>query len=190
MASYAAGQLLTRSQFAAAIGADEKWVENTARTLGRRLAYTPGEARRMGLVRLIAREFSIPVTRAAELADDASRQPPDVRALQLATSTDSTVVLTIDLARYHSAFAAALSAALNHGGPRRRGRRPPHKPPRGNSAVAVAEAYGVDVSLLREALARSPGDRLARLDANATFLRALRPVQAAPASRPRTGRRR
>ena len=177
---------LTRSQFATAVRADEKWVENTARTLGRHLEYTPAEARWLGMVRLLARELGIPVVRAADLADDAARQPPETKALSIATSNDGAASLVVDLARYHSTFAAALSAALNHGGPRRRGRRPPAKPPRGQGSIAAAHAYGVDVSLLREALARTPAERLARLDANASFLRALRPVGA----KPMRGRRR
>ena len=168
---------LSRSQFAAALRADEKWVENTARTLGLRLTYTPSEALRMGLVRLLARDYGIPAARGAELADEALRHPPDTRALSLAAAPDSEVALVIDLARYHSTFAAALSGALHHGGPRRRGRQSSRKRGRGRDAVAAAEAYGVDVSLLREALERPPADRLARLDANSAFLRAIRPVR-------------
>ena len=178
---------LTRAQFAAAVRADEKWVENTARTLGRRLEYTPAEARWLGMVRLVTRDLAIPITRAAELADDALRQPPETRALPLAVSDEGAASLMIDLARYHSTFAAALSAALNHGGPRRRGRRAPAKSSRVRESVAGARAYGVDVSLLREALARSPAERLARLDANAAFLSALRPV---PHESPRPAPRR
>ncbi|MDF2772995.1 MAG: hypothetical protein K0S86_2490 [Geminicoccaceae bacterium] len=167
---------LSRSQFAAVVGTDEKWVENAARALGRRLEYTPAEARWMGMIRLLARDLGIPVARAGELADDALRQPPETRALTLATSQDGAAALVVDLARYHSTFAAALSAAMNHGGPRRRGRRPPSRPARVRESVARAQTYGVDVSLLREALARSPAERLARLDANAAFLNALRPA--------------
>jgi hypothetical protein len=178
---------LTRSQFAAAVRADEKWVENIARALGRRLAYTPAEARWLGMVRLLARDLGVPVALAAELADDALRQPPETRALRLATSDDGAASLVIDLARYHSTFAAALSAALNHGGPRRRGRPAPSRGARGRGAIARARVYGVDVSLLREALARSPAERLARLDANAAFLSALRPVPNG-SSRPRSRR--
>ena len=171
---------LTRSQFSSAVRADEKWVENTARTLGQQLTYTPAEARRMGMVRVLATEIAIPITRAAELANDALRHPPEMRALPLSTSTEDVATLVVDLARYHSTFAAALSAALNHGGPRRRGRPAARKRTRGRGAVAAAEAYGVDVSLLREALERTPAERLARLDANSAFLGALRRVSSAP----------
>jgi len=181
---------LTRSQFSSAVRADEKWLENTARTLGLHLTYTPAEARRMGMVRVLAGEFAIPTTRAAELADEALRHPPEVRALALSASSEGVATLVIDLARYHSTFAAALSAALNHGGPRRRGRPAPRKRVRGRDAVAAADAYGVDVSLLREALDRAPAERLARLDANSAFLGALRRVPSAPTRvmRPRARR--
>ena len=173
MTAHSSVTLLTRAQFAAAVRADEKWVENASRALGRRLTYTPDEAREMGVVRLLAAEFGTPVARAGELASEALRHPPDTRALTLATSLDGSATLTMDLARYHSAFAAALSAAITNGGARRRG-RPPAKRPSRRGAVRVAVSHGVDVSLLREALHQSPAERLARLDANASFLHALR----------------
>jgi len=129
----------------------------------------------MGVVRLLSREFGIPVARAAELADQALRHPPETRALALTASEEGAATLLIDLARYHSSFASALSAAINQGGARRRG-RPPSRRPRKRDAVAQAESHGVDLSLVRAAIERSPAERLARLDANAAFLRALRPV--------------
>jgi hypothetical protein len=168
---------LSRSQFAAVVQADEKWVENTARALGLSLSYTPREARWMGLVRLLTRDFQLPAARAGELADEALRHPPNTPALSLAAVPDSPATLVIDLARYHSTFSAALSAALHHGGPRRRGRPLPRKRARGHDPVAAAEAHGVDVSLLRESLEQSPADRLARLDANSRFLTGLRRVR-------------
>jgi hypothetical protein len=128
----------------------------------------------MGLVRVLTRDFDIPAVRAAELTDQALRHSPDERVVSLAASAESPATLVLDLARYHSAFAAALSAAINHGGPRRRGRPSTRKRTRPRDAVAAAEAYGVDLSLLRHALARSVRDRLARLDADSRFLAALR----------------
>lgn len=179
---------LTRSQFAAAALADEKWVENTARLLGQRLTYTSDEARRMGLVRLLTRELGVPVARAAEVAAVALDSAPGSRALAIPAGPDSAATVVIDLARFYSTFAAALSAALNHGGPRRRGRSPKRKRMQVREAMTAAESYGVDVSLLRESLERTPAERLARLDANAAFLNALRPASQRT-RRPR-GRRR
>jgi hypothetical protein len=129
----------------------------------------------MGVIRLLARDFGIPVAHAAELADQVLRHTPETRALPLAVSNDGAATLVIDLARYHSTFVAALSAAVIHGGARQRG-RPLSKRSRRRDPLAVARHHGVDVSLLRESIDRSPAERLARLDANASFLNALRPV--------------
>lgn len=164
---------LTRAQFAAAIRADEKWVENTSRALGLNLGYTTDEARHLGIVHLLARDFGIPVARASELANEALQHPPETRTLTLATAEHDAVALVIDLARYYSAFATALSAAITHCEGRRRG-RPPTKRAKPRSVLAAAESHGVDLSLLRETISQSPAERLARLDANASFLNALR----------------
>lgn len=42
---------MTREQFARAVRAEPKWIENTVRLLGRRPAYGLDDARRLGLVR-------------------------------------------------------------------------------------------------------------------------------------------
>jgi hypothetical protein len=169
---------LTRSQFAAAVRADEKWVENTARVLGRQLAYTPQEARYFGIVRLLANQFGIPVARAARLADEAIEQPPDSHTYVLDESADGSAALLLDLSRYHSGFAAALATALHRGGPRRAGRPVSvREQERKYDRIGAAERHGVDISLLRQSLTQSPAERLARLDANAAFLRSLRPTK-------------
>ncbi len=169
--------MLTRSQFAEAVRADEKWVENTARVLGRQLTYTPQEARYFGIVRLLSSQFGMPVARSAQLAADALRQPPDIRSLVLDASTDGSVTLVLDLSRYHSGFVVALATALHRGGPRRAG-RPVSVREQGRKydPIGAAERHGVDISLLRQSLRQSPAERLARLDANAAFLRSLRPT--------------
>lgn len=168
---------MTRSQFSYVVGADEKWVENSARVLGRRLEYTAPEARWLGLVRLLTRDFGIPLVRAGQLAGDALRHPADTEALVLAASADGVATLVLDLARYHSRLAAALAFALHHGGPRRPGRPPlPHPRSARADPIQAAVRHGVDLGLLRESLRREPAQRLARLDANRAFLRSLRPV--------------
>lgn len=169
--------MLTRSQFAAVVRADEKWVENTARVLGRQLAYTPQEARYFGIIRLLANQFGIPVARSAQLAVDAMRQPPDIRALILDGSVDGSAALVLDLSRYHSGLVAALATALHRGGPRRAGRPVSVREQGGKyDPIGAAERHGVDISLLRQSLRQSPAERLARLDTNAAFLRSLRPT--------------
>jgi hypothetical protein len=163
----------TRTQFARAAMVDEKWLENALRSIDRPLRYTDADARWLGLVHLLARDHGLAVPRAARLASEALAAPPSSRAVRVGDTRDGISALVIDVARYHSAFAAALSAAIHRAGPRRRGR--PRRATARRDAIRAAEDHGVDVSLLRAALRRSPGERLAQLDANAQFLRALRP---------------
>ena len=166
---------LTRSQFGAATHADEKWIENTARILRLRLTYSADQARWMGLVCLLAQQLKVPLLRAATLADELGGHAPDARSVSIG-ETDGPIAIVVDLARYHSTFAASLSAAIHHGGPRRRGRPAKTPRPRGRKAIANAASYGVDLTLVRESMARKPAERLAQLDANASFLRGLKRV--------------
>lgn len=157
--------MVTRAQFAHAVGAEAKWIENSVRLLRRAIRYTPAESRLWGLVRVLSQDMGIPLARAAELASQALRHPEDSREVRLGENASCCAAVVVDLARYHSAHAAALSAALELGGARRRGRR---------RAVSNAAWYGVDLSLLREGLRRSPADRLDGLEENAAFIAAMR----------------
>lgn len=56
-------------------------------------------------------------------------------------------------------------------------------------ALARASAYGVDLALLRDGLAGSVSDRLARLDENAAFIRQLRASVAGNPRQRREGNR-
>ncbi|HUQ20095.1 MAG TPA: hypothetical protein VM099_10830 [Gemmatimonadaceae bacterium] len=165
---------MTRAQFAMAIRADEKWVENSARLLGKRLRYTADEARSVALIRVLSQEVGITLFRAAQLADEILKQSAVMKktALVVGGAQTSSAAVSIDMARFYSTYAAALSAALDIGGPRRRGRRSGTRGRKG--AVERAVRYGVDMDLLREGLRLSPLERLERLDENAAFLNAIR----------------
>lgn len=177
---------MTRSQFARAVLAEEKWVENAARLLGRQLEYTAVEARWLGLVRLLGQEVGVTLSRAAELADEALRHAPDTEFVALGREEGHSAGVFIDLARFHSTYAASLSSAMEFGGARRRGRpRPRFK--RTDRALARSARYGVDIDLLREGLRVSPRERLERLDENAAFVKALRPKRKPLASSRRAG---
>jgi hypothetical protein len=166
---------MMRSQFAMAVLADDKWLENAARLLNKRLKYSAGEARWLGLVRVLNREVGLTLSRAAELADEALRHAPDEGRVLVGGMEGGRAAISVDMARFYSAYAAALSAALQLGGGRRRGR------PRGamkkkSPALARAAQYGVDIDLLREGLRLSSGERLQQLDDNAAFITAIRPT--------------
>jgi hypothetical protein len=164
---------MTRSQFAMSVRASEKWIANAAATLPRRFAYTPADARWLGLVRVLAEELRLELSHAAALAEDALKHPPTSEGVTVGRAQGALAGITLDLSRYLSTFAAAHSAAIEAGGERRRGR--PRPTLRKKAAVLERAAnYGVDVDLLREGLKIPPGERLAQLDANAAFIGALR----------------
>jgi len=164
---------MTLGQFAAAVGADPKWIQNASRILGRRFGRTPEEARWLRLVHLLHQSLGLSLARAAELAGGALAAPASAQPLHLATGSDDSAHVAIDLARFDSAFAAALASALAFHGPRARGQGRWTRPRRGNM-LSAAEAFGVDLGLLRASLALPVHERLQRLDDNAAFLRALR----------------
>ncbi|HEX5831097.1 MAG TPA: hypothetical protein VFY16_08960 [Gemmatimonadaceae bacterium] len=167
---------MTRTQFALAVRADAKWVENAARLLGRRLSYTVEEARWLGLVRLLNHEFGVPLARAAGLAGSVLRLPADSGSVPILEAPGGEAALVVDLARYHSTFVATLSAALQHGGPRRRGRKRGENAPR--DPLAEAAAYGVDLTLFQYTLERTVAERLDELAGSAEFLADVRVVGA------------
>lgn len=163
---------MTLGQFALAVGASKRWVLNALAVLGRRPPYTVQLARRLSLARLMKQAFGVPLRRAFDLAGPATASA-DPAARWRREPSDGCLALEIDLARFHSDFAARLSLALSHYAARRRGR--PAK--RRGSAVGRAEAYGIDVSLLRSNLRKTPAERLQRLDEDLAFLKSLRLVR-------------
>lgn len=167
--------MLTRAQFSFVVRADEKWVENATRALGVRLGYSIPEARWLGLVHQLASELRIALAAAAAMATRALAEPVNMRHAEIA-ETSGGVSITIDLARYHSIFAAAVATAL-HTGQRRASGRPPRPKSRDTAEILqAASARGVDLTLLRAGLERTPAERLRRLDENTAFIRAIRPA--------------
>lgn len=166
---------MTRSQFALTVGASDKWVENAGRLLGRRFKLSLPESVWLGLVRTLNQDLGIPLTRAAALAaeaiDSGSGGP-----VVVGRSDENTVGISIDMPRYLSSHATAVSAALTLGGPRRRGRQTVRSEGK-TDAIEKARRYGVDIDLLREGLKLSRAQRLEQLDANAQFVRSIRKVK-------------
>ena len=166
---------MTRSQFARAVMADEKWVENAARLLNRRFSYTVAESLWLAIVRLLCREVQIPLARAAELADEALGLIDVNDDVIIGESQAGSAAIVMEMPRFRSSHAAALSAALTLGGARRRGRRRV-QPKRKAGAIEKASRYGVDLDLLREGLRLTVAERLERADENAVFINAMRPI--------------
>lgn len=162
---------MTRNQFAMAVNADEKWVENTAHILGLSLKFTPSDVTWMGLVRVFNHGLGFTLARSAELATESVQYEPETREVLLGQSPLREGALVLDVARYHSSRNAALSAGLILGGPRQRGR---HARRTGGDALSRARKYGIDIDALRIGLNDSPATRLERLEQNAHFLDAMR----------------
>lgn len=166
---------MTANQLAVAAGAEIKWLVNSATLLRKRLCYTAKDAKWWGLVRLLTLRPGLSLKAAAEAATSALK-PGDLtssRAVSADASHSASVL--IDLARYGSIFLANLSRALVYDTPKRKGRPPRRVPTR--EAVRSALDYGIDLGLVRSSLARSPAQRLALLEANVAFVKAVRRVR-------------
>lgn len=154
--------------------ADEKWVENAQRLLGRQPTYAANEARWFALLRLFNQDVGVALSRAALLANEALTYPADARTIVLGKTKIGDAGISIDRALFESSFAASLSAALEMGGPRRRGRVSRHSRSR-SAVIDRASEYGVDIGLLEAGLKLSVRERLEVADKNAAFINALRP---------------
>ena len=160
---------MTARQTAVAAAADLKWLTNSAAILRRRLRYDAEAARWWGMVRLLVDELGLPLKAAAGVATailtargPRRRRPTDAEA--------ALAWIEVDVPLFESIFLANLSRALNHETPRRRGR----SRAMGGNAIAAARRYGVDIGLLEASLTRTPEERLALLQQNTEFLRAVR----------------
>ena len=163
---------MTARQFAVASAADIKWIMNSAALLRRRLRYNASEARWWGFVRLLTEAIGLPLKTAAATATASLTVTRSSVPVTVSADPSHSASIVVDFARYQSIFLGNLSRALVHETPKRRGR-----PPRlaaGRHALSSANRYGVDLGLIESALARTPAQRLAMLEANSLFLREMR----------------
>jgi hypothetical protein len=163
--------VMTPRQTAAAAAADLKWLTNSAGLLGRSLRHTIEQARWWGLVRLLTEELGMSLAAAAESATAALRRAGSNDAVRANADPSGAAAVVVDLPRYESIFLGNLSRALVLETPRRRGRV---KQTAATDAINSARQFGIDISLLRSALDRTPAQRLAMLEQNAEFLRGMR----------------
>ena len=163
---------MTARQTAVAAGADLKWMVNSAALLGRRVRYDRQQAKWWGLVWLLTEQLGLSLRAAAAVATVALRGGSSSTQVIAGADPSGSASLIVDLARSESIFLATLSRALVHETPRRRG-RPPRRGLKGD-ALTTARHYGVDLDLIRSAIRRTPGERLALLEENAEFVRNMR----------------
>jgi hypothetical protein len=161
--------MMTLGQFATAVGASRRWVQNAFQALGLPPEYTEGLARRLAFARVLKEACGMPLRRGFPLAARALARWPAERSWDL-RQTDGSVRVTIDLERFLSDYAVRLSLSRSWYAEKRRGR------PWKRRGVALARWWGVDLTLLDESLKRTADERLKRLDENVEFLRSLRIV--------------
>jgi hypothetical protein len=163
---------MTARQFAVASAADIKWITNSAALLRRRLRYNTSEARWWGFVRLLTEAIGLPLKTAADAATALFVARQSSMHVTIGADPSQSASIVVDLARYESIFLGNLSRARVHETPKRKGR-----PPRvvaGRQALSSAHRYGIDIGLIQSAVARTPAERLAMLEANSLFLREMR----------------
>ncbi|HEY6088828.1 MAG TPA: hypothetical protein VD771_03470 [Gemmatimonadaceae bacterium] len=163
---------MTARQTAVAAAAELKWIVNSAALLGKRLRYNRDQARWWGLVWLLTEQLGLSLRAAAAVATVALRGGKTPTLVTAGADRSGSASLIVDLARYESIFLGNLSRALVHETPRRRG-RPAQRGIKGD-ALATAQRYGIDLGLIRSAIARTPAERLALLEKNAEFVREMR----------------
>jgi hypothetical protein len=170
--------MLSPGEMAYLIEVPPKWIHNAALRLRRPIRHSVKEAIRLALARKIHDALGVPLSRAMHLASEAIQA--DLDAPFVVASDDGMISLSIDVTRLLIAFNAKLAWMRNQDPLPKRGRPPATRP---HDALAAAEAYGVDLSLVRANLRRSPAERLTALDENAAFIRNARKGLQRPARR-------
>src|SRR4051812_5853041 len=132
---------MTLGQYATAVGATPRWVQNARAVLKLHDRYEENTAKTLGLTRELSETTGMPLMRAYDVARAALADWPRNQTTSHGNA-DGSVRIVMDLERYLSAFATRLSLAHSvyaerARGPRRHRRRDPLK---------AAREYGYDVS--------------------------------------------
>jgi hypothetical protein len=162
---------MTLGQFATAVGAPRRWIQNAFQALGLPAQYSEPLARRLAFAKTVKEACGMPLRRAFPLAGEALARWPAHKTWEL-RETDGAVRVVLDLERFLSDYAVRLSLSRTFYAEKRRG-RPRKRELRG---IALAEWYGVDVSLLVESLKRTPEERLRLLDEAVEAFKSMRIV--------------
>lgn len=160
-------------ELAELVGTNQKWILNAKASLGLRGTYTLAIAMRLAVARAIGDALEIPLTRAVSIADAVlSRWRGDSGMIDVPLFDDALVMIAVDIARVQSTINIRRSALATTLAPRMAGR------PRTASrdAIAAAEAWGIDLSLLRHNRQRSAESRLRELDGMMAFSLGVRRV--------------
>jgi len=166
--------MLSLSDISYLADAPPKWVLNTCAALGLGLRYSLDLAWRLYLTHRLQWAIGVPLARGGEIAGTIPRGPATdgLRMTELPVDERCEIVLSLDLDRLRSSFAARRAALATTIAPRVRGRPATRR----RDPVKAAEDWGLDVSLLSANLRRSQTERLRQLDAMSSFRRSARRV--------------
>ena len=154
-------------EYAVAVGASKRWVQNARAALRERGPYTEAGARRLAFAKAVKEACGMPLRAAYPLATDALARWPAERTWSY-RRPDAAASVSVDLERFLSEYAARLSLSRSFYAEKRRGR------PRKRHGVALAKWYGADVTLLETSLKLTPAQRLQRLEEAVAFFRGVR----------------
>jgi hypothetical protein len=162
---------MTLGQFAVAVGAPKRWVQNATSALRLPTRYTEPLAQRLSLAREIQRATGMLLRKAYAVAPAALAAWP-ARKQWILEGQGGMVSVVVDVERFLSTWAVRLSLARTRYAERPRGRPRKHK----RKGVALAEWYGEDISLIRESLKRTPEQRLQSLDQAVEELKSMKVI--------------
>ena len=152
---------MTLAEFCTLVDAPSKWVLNARALLRDAEPYSLAAAERLAIIRLLNAGFGVPLAR----AQDVAQQAREAGGVARIATPDGIVAIEVDVDRICLAVATRAAAVSNTYARRRPGRRPK----RSTRPIRAAEAYGIDIGLLKSNLERSPAARLRQLDAMAAF---------------------
>ena len=157
---------MTLSAFARLLGTSPKWVLNTLRALGLKPRYTLELAQRLTIARAVHEGAGMALPAAYALARQALETwSGAAECVTLSLSTSDDVSLTLDMYRLLSSLHVRLADLRETYAPMVRG-RPRTKP---SNPLDTATAWGLDLSLLRDNLQKTPLERIRQLDAMRAF---------------------
>lgn len=173
---------MTLGEFAYAIDAEPKWVQNAVSVIAASLPLSVASARRLVVARALSAQTGMPLARAYGVAERTLHHyDGSAKAVEIA-GDNGAVTVSVDVYRLLASLSAGLSRLAVLYAPKKRGR-----PARRRNPIRAAKAYGLDLTLLEANLRRLPAERLRMLDAMVEFQRRVRRgVQAPSRARSRT----
>ena len=168
---------MTLAELGFLVNADRKWVLNTIVALGLPKRYSLVLARQLAVTRAIHESSGIPLVGSHRLATGALLAYRGQAAPLIRPTDNSEVCLVLDIRRLLSSFAVRLSVQRSMSAPQRRGRPASRR----RDPLQAASAWGLDLTLLADNMARTAEQRLRQLDAMAAFAHGVQRLPAPPA---------